>query len=369
VFGPGFESLRLHSLAVTSNKTASCGKIEPETEPIISKAPKLNDYGGDLSKRWYIDTFTETGERKKLWIASKPLHTRAARAKKEIQKIIKLFKGSDYNFATILAKMPIKKKSRQTYQSDINILLSYCPDLNSLDVELFKNYLVETYHPNTVRNKIKNLKAVFAFSVEEGYLKINPFKDVKNIAKQKDSEKNFPFTEYERSVLEPALKQFPELYLFTRFVYYTFSRIQELKELKVRDINLRTRTITLKADTVKTERTLVKPIVSPLLDFILESGVLNNPGHYYVFGKGLKPGAERCPVNYATNEHKKVLESCKIYRKGETTLYGWKHTGNINAYLANMDIKLIQKINGHSSLETTEIYLSKLGLFLDKRAY
>jgi integrase len=170
--------------------------------------------------------------------------------------------------------------------------------------------------------------------------------------------------------LEPVLKkEFPELFLFTRFIYYTFSRVQELKELRIRDINLRARTITLKDEFTKTEKTLVKPIVSPLLDLILESKILNNPGHYYVFGKGLKPGPDRCPVNFATNEHKKILESTGIYRANETTLYGWKHTGNINAYLAGMDIKVIQIINGHASLETTEIYLRKLGLFIDRKAY
>ena len=328
----------------------------------------MNNFGGDLKKRWYIDYYQE-GERKREWIASRPLETREARAKRELRKILKLYIGPGYNFTTILEKMPLKKKSRQTYKTDIKILLTYCPDLDKLDVKDFKQFLIGKYHPNTVRNKIKNLKSVFSYGVEESLLEHDPFKSLKNIAKQKDSESNYPYTEFERSKLEPALKEFPELYLFTRFIYYTFSRVQELKSLRVRDINLRLRTVLLHAGTTKTDRVLVKPLLSPLLDFILESGILNNPGHYFVFGKGLKPGADRCPINFATSEHKKVLESIGLYRTKETTLYGWKHTGNINAYLAGMDIKLIQRINGHASLETTEIYLRKLGLFLDKQAY
>jgi integrase len=265
--------------------------------------------------------------------------------------------------------MSLKKKSRQTYLTDVKILQSQYSNSLNFDALEFYEFLKGKYHHNTVRNKIINLKSVFSFGVEKGLINHNPFAAIKTVGRKKDSDKNFPFTEFERSVIEPALKEYPELYLFTRFVYYTFSRIQELKELKVRDINLRNRTISFKADTVKTDRKLVKPIMGPLLDYILSSGVLNNPGHFYVFGKELRPGADRCPVNFATAEHRKILENVGVYRNGETTLYGWKHTGNINAYLAGMDIKLIQQINGHSSLETTEIYLRKLGLFLDKRAY
>jgi integrase len=98
--------------------------------------------------------------------------------------------------------------------------------------------------------------------------------------------------------------------------------------------------------------------------------ILEQPSHYYVFGKkDLTPNFERAAINLPNRLHKEILIKLKMYRFKETVLYSWKHTGNINAYLKGMDIKLIQQINGHTSLETTEIYLRKLGLFLDKQAF
>jgi integrase len=128
-------------------------------------------------------------------------------------------------------------------------------------------------------------------------------------------------------------------------------------------------TIKISSESSKTGKALIKPITKNLLDLILEYKLLNYPSNFYLFGKLLNSGAVKASVNYATFQHTKILKKLDLHRKNETVLYSWKHTGNINAYLAGLDIKVIQKINGHSSLQTTEVYLRKLGLFLDKTAF
>lgn len=47
---------------------------------------------------------------------------------------------------------------------------------------------------------------------------------------------------------------------------------------------------------------------------------------------------------------------------GELTLYSWKHTGNVRAYEAGVDILTIQEQNRHHNLAMTEVYLRSLGL-------
>lgn len=329
----------------------------------------MNDFGGDLSKRWYIDYYLE-GCRKRCWIVSKPLKTKVDRTKRELRKIKNLFVANySYNLFDVLARMTLRPKSRQTYASDLKIFEEFFPKMKNIDPFDFKDYCVEKYHPNTVRNKIKNIKSVFQFGFDNNMLPDNPFAKLKSLPPKQDSDFHFPFTEYERGIIEPELLKNKELYLFTRFIYFTFSRIGEIQKIKVRDIDLRTRTIKFSAENVKTNKALVKPILKPLLDLILDYKILENPSSSYVFGYNLKPCFEPCQKNLPTSLFRAVLEKLKLYRKNETTIYAWKHTGNINAYLKGMDIKLIQKINGHASLETTEIYLRKLGLFLDKQAF
>jgi integrase len=349
--------------SVTGLKIASYRKIDTKTDTSINnKAPILHSFGGDLTKRWYIDYYPE-GKRLRSWIASNPANTRQARAKKELERVRKLYKKISYNLTGIVARMTeLSQRSIDTYLSDAKLF-----DKHYENYDQFTNYLIGRYHINTYRNKLGNYKVIFNWAVEKEILSDNPFGNTK-LFKKKDTDAHYPFSEYERSILEPELKATnPELYLFTRFLYYTFSRTNELLYIRVKDINLRSRTIKVYASKVKTW--IVKPILNPLMDYILDSGILNQPSHYYIFGKNLKPGPKVCAKNHATNKHREILKKLHLYREHETSLYAWKHTGNINAYLAKMDIKMIQLINGHTSIETTEIYLRKLGLFLQSQVY
>lgn len=48
------------------------------------------------------------------------------------------------------------------------------------------------------------------------------------------------------------------------------------------------------------------------------------------------------------------------------TLYSWKHIGVVRAFQAGLNIKLLQELLRHHSLEMTDIYLKSLGLTINK---
>lgn len=346
--------------------------VDTKSDTKIIKQPKVTDYGGDLSRRWFID-YQVNGTIKRRWIPAQPIATKSVRAKKELAKIINLYYKPAYNYSNLdksIDKMELAPKTISTYKVVVSQLKEQCPNFKSIDALDFKDFLKDTYDsPKTINNKLSNIKAVFSFAVDNGHVIDNPFSKVKLLPHNEDSEMYYPFSEFEREILEPELQKNLRLWLFSRFVYYTFSRIKEIRLLRVKDIDLRTRTVRLMPENVKTGKFLVKPIVKPLMDLILEYKLLNAPSNAYFFGRNLETSFEPCQHNLPTTLHREALKTVGIYREDETSLYGWKHTGNINAYLKGMDIKLIQKMNGHASLETTEIYLRKLGLFLDKQAF
>jgi integrase len=349
----------------------------------------LHDFGGNLLKRWYIDYYID-GERQRKWIAAKPVSTRPERAEKELLKIEKkVLKNLSLNTSAVLSSeiyqdnknisinlfdlvkaIDIKKRTRDTYKSDVKILLKMFPDLDFTALSLKMALQAEYPTGQTAKNKFGSISSLFGHAKRAKLISFNPFEEkISGIKVKGSTNANYPFNEYERSIIEPELKKYPQLYLFTRFIYYSFSRPNEILNLRIGDINLRARTITIKPEFSKPGTLLVKPMVKPFFDLILQSGILNNPNSFYIFGKKLIPSTVKCPNNFPASEHKRVLERLNLYRAYETVPYAWKHTGNINAYLAGMDIKLIQKINGHKSLQTTEIYLKNLGLFLDKQAF
>ncbi|MEM9984802.1 MAG: hypothetical protein AAF804_06875, partial [Bacteroidota bacterium] len=80
--------------------------------------------------------------------------------------------------------------------------------------------------------------------------------------------------------------------------------------------------------------------------------------------KDLKPGPDPWHRKNATYLHRLVLEDTGLY-DGKLTMYSWKHTGVCNAYLAGVDIKTLQSLLRHSSLDMTAIYMRALGLRVD----
>jgi hypothetical protein len=72
-----------------------------------------------------------------------------------------------------------------------------------------------------------------------------------------------------------------------------------------------------------------------------------------VFSKDKKPGIEMVGVNYFYKKHRKLLNKLGLTDEAYT-LYGYKHTGVINLYIATKDISVVQRHCRHSSSSQTE---------------
>jgi len=362
---------------------------------------KLHHFNQDLNKRWFISYGLYNDKlrrliRRKVYIPTNPknLEYRMELSRELIFEINKklnegiLFQRSKEkkldtsNFMSVvevlLSKMVdndlIVSKTRQTYISACKHLNSYLI-LNKMHyTEFNKTHLMGFLESMKASNNHKrivrsHLRSVFSILVQRDVLPVNPFLGSIKI-KSVETDFNYPFSDYEKIRLEQYLQEYePNLYLMTRFIFYSFIRPKELLSLRVRDIDLRNRTIKIKSSIAKNDRTETVPIVKPLLDLVLKSGIFSYPSDYYIFGDGLKPSRKKSAPNEPTNIHREALQKLGFYVERVTVLYSWKHTGNIFAYMAGIDIKLIQRINRHSSVATTEIYLKKLGLFLDKTAF
>ena len=350
--------------------------IQKTDTPIFSKPPKLKNYGGDLTRRWYIE-YHISGTRHRVWIAAKPSETRAARAEKLLQQI----KAGAYiaggggimpELRAIAQAIDLRPKTRSTYLTACKQFADFVSpfqvfrlsQVTEVQANAFFEHLKKRYSPVTVRNKLLSLKAIFS------HYKRNPFDNIKANYSRKDSDFNQPFSDYERAEIETYLQEQDErLFLFTRFIFYAFIRPKELISLKVKDIDLRTRTIKVSGKVSKNKRSAAVPIIKPLFDLILKHGLLNYPANFFLFGQNLKPGEKRAAMNEANNRHREALKALNLYRERETVLYSWKHTGNINLYLVKPDLKLLQQMNRHAEVSTTEIYLRRLGLFLNSAAF
>lgn len=360
---------------------------------MIIKDIVLHDKGGDLAARWYIEYYkcnlnSDKRERCREWISKKlDFRERKKFADNRIEQLSKITQDVSgeaiekikVSLNDLIDNSTLRKKSKSTYKTCVKQLCLYLEEYTTItnireidkDIAIdFLESLTIEYHANTITSARNHLSSTFSLAMDEKFIAINPFQGIKLKLQKDEGDFNTPFSDHEKKTIEEHLiENNYNLYLFTRFVFYAFLRPKELRHIMVGDVDLRLKTIKIKSDVSKTNSRDIIPILKPLYSLITENGLLNYPSNYYLFGKGLKPSPEKLPDNLPTTLHKEVLEELEIYKERVTTLYAWKHTGNIHAYLAGMDIKMIQRINRHKSLATTEIYLKKLGLFLDKTVF
>lgn len=144
-------------------------------------------------------------------------------------------------------------------------------------------------------------------------------------------------------------------------MYFAFLRPRELRFLRVKHVKVGERAITIPGEIAKNRKMETVAIIHPLLDLIDLKGCKPD---YYLFGAGLKPIPGQCSENSPLNWHTNALEACGLKNRGNT-LYSWKHTGAVNAYRSGVDIKQLQALLRHSSIQITDVYLKSLGLRTD----
>lgn len=355
----------------------------------------FNDYNGDLSKKWYIDFgYCIVGKRKRykrLWIPFVPNHqSRYDSAKKLIDKINAQIEANQLpeqkkptekkdkfieELENALERKQLRKKTIQTYITAARKFSKFLLE-NDLNYKALTEQNIFSFQSsidginNYKKIIISHLRNCYTALLDERMIKYNPFTGYKVKLRSTESDHNHPFEDPQKQQIEDYLiENNYKLYLFTRFIFYAFIRPKELTQLRVSDINLQNRTIKVVGEIAKNNKTEFVPIVKPLYDLIIESGICNYPKTHYIFGKDLEPCSKKVGVNTPTNWHREALKEMGIYEDHKTVLYGWKHTGNIFAYMKGIDIKLLQKMNRHSSVATTETYLKKLGVFMDKQLF
>ncbi|WP_299823368.1 phage integrase SAM-like domain-containing protein [uncultured Pontibacter sp.] len=214
----------------------------------------------------------------------------------------------------------------------------------------------------TYNNYHTNLNRIYNALVEDGAIK-KKHNPVQKIIKKKKvhTNKHVPFSneqlkQIKKHILKKGDKQ---LYLFINFLYYTAARpARELRLLQVKDILEETIFIPASRSKVGVGR---HAFIPPALEKLIQEHKLRSyPPEHFIFTREGVPGTEHVGKIYFYLRHRAVLEELGMTYQ-EYTLYGYKHTGNINLYQATKDLIAIKEQNGHTSLDQTYNYMVKLG--------
>lgn len=275
-----------------------------------------------------------------------------------------------------LKQPTVSKRTHYCYSSDMNKFFEYAKVVGCLfdNVLMFEDsmavgfgdYLsrVDGLRNKSINLRVGSMKSLFQVLVERKIVRENPFKAVKN-RKVVLTSKNVAYTDKEiKKIKRYLLANNPNLWDFCQFVFYTFMRPEEIKRLKVKSINLSKRQIYINAEDSKVKKEGFVEITDGLMAVIKGMDIDWKDQERYVFYSPSNGPYKKASTNHFANMYRVVMDELGFDENH--TIYSWKHTGNVKAYLAGIGLYAIMAQNRHSTLETTKNYLKSLGLLQNR---
>jgi integrase len=291
-----------------------------------------------------------------------------------------------------------RPKTVQSYQSKLRYLVESFPNkpvnsFTSEDLEkyisdrikqspkaqIFVNdrYIVLNKEINWTQNTVRSAKGIFrAFFnwciSKKYYTNENPVSKIearKIRSEVESSPRNIPFTVEDNKLIMIYLDENDKLAaFFCRFIYYTCIRPGELSKLKVKDLDMENRQITIPMNISKnTKRTTpeVIKIVPELYKELEALSIADFPKNYFVCSNAQSIiGETTLGNNIPYKRFKKALKNLGLINKGYN-LYSFKHFSNIMRYNSGWKLTEIMKVNRHSSITMTEKYLRNINRDID----
>jgi integrase len=376
--------------------------------------PHLNDCGGDLTKKWYVEYSIrnpQSGEMERIRNYDEinrfsTCKGRFAAARKVIKHYTDLILSGSISHKQLLEyedlllydgqgsftkkrmapaghiriyisefmrlkKMEVKKSSYETYRSKFRFFYLYIEEKKIADKPVtyytndviidFLRYMVENKGLSrvTLRKYEELLHNFFKFLTLKKVIGENPVFDIPKMGIIKD-ESPAAIPQHMRLMLRNAIEPAdPQLWMFICFMYYMAIRPgNELRLMRLNQINYSSRTVTIYSDTSKSNETRTIDIPDNLFDLIVnEWGLQAYDQTLYVFGKSGVPDGDHLGKNNMYNRHAAFRK--KLGLPKPVTLYSWKHSGAQELADNGASIYEIQRHLRHRDITTTEMYLKK----------
>lgn len=259
-------------------------------------------------------------------------------------------------------------KTLKAYRIDLNQYYTYSCDLHEClsrnTVDFFITQLHKQYKPKTVKRKIASLKAFFHYMEYKDLIEENPFDKLDvHFREAKLLPKTIPFHSIQTflSVLYEQKKQAASEYQLRcsirdiaviELLFATGMRISELCSLKPSDIDLENNTVLIYGKGAK-ERILQLGNPEVISALILYQNTFKEDidicGYFFV--NRLKHKLSDQSVRFMINRYAEIAGI-----EQHLTPHMFRHSFATLLLEQDVDIRYIQKMLGHSSISTTEIY-------------
>ena len=237
----------------------------------------------------------------------------------------------------------------------------YSYQFNRVVVGKFLDYIfIDRNNTLQTRNNYLGWLKVFSkYLLDRGYVSVDPTQGMAHVkAKNKAKNRDVIPDELLREIRGWLLGHHRHFLLACHILHYCLVRPREMSFLKVGDFSVERQTLFLHGDHTKNHDDAVITVPLHVMELMVELGVFNAPGHYYLFSDDFMPGekhkSEKMFRDYWLHYVRKELGFSDRYK-----FYSLKDTGITNMLRCGTDILSVRDQARHSSVLITDIYTPK----------
>ena len=233
------------------------------------------------------------------------------------------------------------------------------PDFLSVDKLTIRSYLTELHkrkiNATTSNRHISSLRSFYHFLQKQGVIRSNPTEDIELPKKKKKLPSFLPVDDAVQlmDMVDTGSEEGTRDSIILEILYGTGLRVSELTQLNSNDIDIENRMIHVKG---KGKKERIVPITRRAKKYIIK---------YLEYKKSVTKSTASFPLLINTRGNRMSPASVRLilkkYRiKGNFgyafTPHSLRHSAATHLMENNTDLRAIQKLLGHSSLSTTQIY-------------
>ena len=214
------------------------------------------------------------------------------------------------------------------------------------------------FNNNTYNTYLKKYRACFAWMVDRGYCKENPFEKIKTLKKQEKIRQLIPVDARETVVNHVRTSKHPNYEIVMHLIFTSLIRPSEIERLQVRDVDLKNKCIHIPANKAKTHKdrdaALSDTCIALLIPLLSKPGILPT---WYLINSNYECGPEPCYHGMFKKHWMKIRMECGL--PDEMQLYSLKDSGITEMLEAGVSINQVKEAAGHADISTTNKYIGK----------
>ena len=214
------------------------------------------------------------------------------------------------------------------------------------------------FNNNTYNTYLKKYRACFAWMVDRGYCKENPFEKIKTLKKQEKIRQLIPVDSHETVINHVRTSKHPNYEIVMHLIFTSLIRPSEIERLQVRDVDLKNKCIHIPANKAKTHKdrdaALSDTCIAMLIPLLSKPGILPT---WYLINSNYECGPDPCFHGMFKKHWMKIRKECGL--PDEMQLYSLKDSGITEMLEAGVSINQVKEAAGHADISTTNKYIGK----------